>query len=158
MGDGTFVQIGINGHVHTEATMLKIKTVRFSFQQAAAPVTFPYAGNIAFGKQTVNMCYLWQKPRILAEIIHLGEKQQPFNTGSASMNKTMPRLLELAENAEVILTGPSVPMCPELFSLGISRLYGVIIEDVDAMCRGIVESKGSVNRYSGRFCLNRGTF
>lgn len=79
-------------------------------------------------------------------------------TGSASMNKTMPRLLELAENAEVILTGPSVPMCPELFSLGISRLYGVIIEDVDAMCRGIVESKGSVNRYSGRFCLNRGTF
>jgi uncharacterized protein (DUF4213/DUF364 family) len=77
-------------------------------------------------------------------------------TGSASMNKTMPRLLELAENAEVILTGPSVPMCQELFSLGISRLYGVIIEDVDAMSRGIVESKGSVNRYSGRFCLDRG--
>lgn len=77
-------------------------------------------------------------------------------TGSASMNKTMPRLLELAENAEVILTGPSVPMCPELFSLGITRLYGVIIQDVDAMCRGIVEAKGSVNRYSGRFCLDMG--
>lgn len=77
-------------------------------------------------------------------------------TGSASMNKTMPRLLELAKNGEVILTGPSVPMCPGLFSLGITRLYGVIIEDVDAMCRGIVEAKGSVNRYSGRFCLDRG--
>lgn len=77
-------------------------------------------------------------------------------TGSASMNKTMPRLLTLAKDAEVILTGPSVPMCPGLFSLGVNRLFGVIIEDVDAMCRGIVEAKGSVNKYSGRFCLDQG--
>ena len=35
-------------------------------------------------------------------------------TGSAAINKTLPRLLELSRNAQVILTGPSVSCCPAL--------------------------------------------
>lgn len=76
-------------------------------------------------------------------------------TGSAAMNKTMPRLLTIARDVDVIVTGPSVPMCPELFALGIDRLFGVIIEEPEQMCRSIVEKKGSVNPFASRFCIDQ---
>lgn len=75
-------------------------------------------------------------------------------TGSASMNKTMPRLLELAEKATVVLTGPSVPMCPELLKLGINRLFGNVIVLPNELCDSIVVTKGSVNKFSKRFIIN----
>lgn len=50
-------------------------------------------------------------------------------TGSSIINKTLPRLLELSRNAYTILTGPTVPMCPELLNLGIQRLAGMAVSD-----------------------------
>lgn len=50
-------------------------------------------------------------------------------TGSSLVNKTLPRLLELSRGARVILTGPSVPMCPALLELGIDRLAGLVPTD-----------------------------
>lgn len=50
-------------------------------------------------------------------------------TGSAFVNKTLPRLLELSRRAYTIVTGPSVPMCPELLGLGIQRLAGLVVTD-----------------------------
>ncbi len=76
-------------------------------------------------------------------------------TGSAAINKTMPRLLELSRNARVILTGPSVTCCPDLFELGIDRLNGRIITDPEPMLQQIVRAKGSVNDYSVTFQLDR---
>jgi len=75
-------------------------------------------------------------------------------TGSASVNKTMPRLLELCKGAEVILTGPTVPLCPELLSLGIRRLNGCAILERDAMLQRIVETRTSVNAFSRHFTLD----
>ena len=72
-------------------------------------------------------------------------------TGSAAINKTMPRLLELSRNAEVILTGPTVTCCPELLDLGISRLSGRVITESDAMLKAIVEKRTSVNRFSAAY-------
>ena len=72
-------------------------------------------------------------------------------TGSAAINKTMPRLLELSRNAEVILTGPTVTCCPELRELGINRLSGRVITESDAMLKAIVEKRTSVNRFSVPF-------
>ena len=69
-------------------------------------------------------------------------------TGSAAINKTMPRLLELSQNTEVILTGPTVTCCPELLKLGIGRLSGRVITESDAMLKAIVEKRTSVNRFS----------
>ena len=69
-------------------------------------------------------------------------------TGSAAINKTMPRLLELSRNAEIILTGPTVTCCLELLKLGISRLSGRVITESDAMFKAIVEKRTSVNRFS----------
>jgi uncharacterized protein (DUF4213/DUF364 family) len=72
-------------------------------------------------------------------------------TGSASINKTMPRLLELSKNAEIILTGPTVTCCPELLALGINRLSGRVVTESDAMLKAIVEKRTSVNRFSVPF-------
>ena len=72
-------------------------------------------------------------------------------TGSAAINKTMPRLLELSQNTEVILTGPTVTCCPELLKLGISRLSGRVITESDAMLKAIVEKRTSVNRFSAAY-------
>ena len=50
-------------------------------------------------------------------------------SGSTITNKTLPHLLELCENATVILQGPSVPLCPELLELGIDRITGMAVSD-----------------------------
>lgn len=50
-------------------------------------------------------------------------------TASAAINKTMPRILKLAENAKTVIIGPSAPLCPELLSGGVSRISGMIVRD-----------------------------
>ena len=50
-------------------------------------------------------------------------------TGSSLVNKTLPHLLKLCEKATVILTGPSVPLCPALLDFGIDRIAGMAIAD-----------------------------
>ena len=54
-------------------------------------------------------------------------------TASTLVNKTLPHLLELCQNAYTILAGPSCPMCPELLKLGIDRIAGLVITDVEGM-------------------------
>lgn len=76
-------------------------------------------------------------------------------TGSAAINKTMPRLLELSKNAFVILTGPSVSCCPELLKLGIDRLNGRVITEPEPMLQKIPEKRMSVNAWSVSFQLTR---
>ena len=50
-------------------------------------------------------------------------------TGSTITNKTLPHLLKLCEKARVILTGPSVPLCPALLDYGVDRIAGMAIAD-----------------------------
>ena len=50
-------------------------------------------------------------------------------TASTLVNKTLPHLLDLCRNAYTILAGPSCPMCPELLTLGIDRLAGLVVTD-----------------------------
>ncbi len=54
-------------------------------------------------------------------------------TGSSLVNKTLPHLLELCEKATVILTGPSVPLCPALLDFGIDRIAGMAVRDRAAL-------------------------
>ena len=76
-------------------------------------------------------------------------------TGSAAINKTLPRLLELSRGAQVILTGPSVSCCPALTELGIDRLNGRVITQPEPMLQAIVEKRRSVNPWSETFQLDR---
>lgn len=64
-------------------------------------------------------------------------------TASTLVNKTLPHLLELCQNAYTILAGPSCPMCPALLSLGIDRIAGLVVTDVTGMKNKILnESPG----------------
>lgn len=77
-------------------------------------------------------------------------------TGSSLVNKTLPHLLELCENAYVILTGPSVPMCPALLDFGIDRLAGMVVSNRDAMRNKALDSvPGSPYPFGTSFLLKR---
>lgn len=59
-------------------------------------------------------------------------------TGSSLVNKTLPHLLELCKNAYTVLTGPTVPLCPELLEHGIDRLAGLVVTDQDGLRAHVV--------------------
>jgi uncharacterized protein (DUF4213/DUF364 family) len=63
-----------------------------------------------------------------------------FATGVTFINKTLPRLLEIAAGIEFILVGPSVPLCPALFDFGVQDLQGFAVTDPDLL-RDIVAGK-----------------
>lgn len=52
-------------------------------------------------------------------------------TASALINHTLPRILELSSQADVILLGPTAPMCPLLLNFGISRINGMVVTKPD---------------------------
>jgi len=52
-----------------------------------------------------------------------------FITATAIINKTLPRLLELSQNAFTFLVGPSTPFSSTLFNHGIDSLAGTIVVD-----------------------------
>lgn len=76
-------------------------------------------------------------------------------TGSASVNKTMPRLLELGKNAETIIVGPTTPMCPELLGHGVSRLSGMVVRDKENLIDWMTASSGSPYKYGDTFLCSR---
>ena len=54
-----------------------------------------------------------------------------FVTGVTIINKTAPRLLDLAKNATTVFVGPSVVMSPFLFDWGVEMLAGSVVADPD---------------------------
>ncbi|HWP79848.1 MAG TPA: DUF364 domain-containing protein [Candidatus Acidoferrum sp.] len=77
-------------------------------------------------------------------------------TGSALVNKTLPRLLDLCRGAYVILTGPSVPMCPALLEFGIDRLAGLVLTDFAGAVRHVRDNVlGPPFTYGQTFLIGR---
>ena len=77
-------------------------------------------------------------------------------TGSSMVNKTLPRLLELCKNAYVVLTGPTVPLCPALLERGIDRLAGMVVTDRAGARRHAAEClEGPPYPYGRTFLLGR---
>lgn len=60
-------------------------------------------------------------------------------TASTLVNKTLPHLLDLCQNAYTILAGPSCPMCPGLLEMGIDRIAGLVITDTLGMREKIIK-------------------
>ncbi len=75
-------------------------------------------------------------------------------TGSAFINKTMPRLLQLSERADVIITGPSAPMTGTLLDYGVRRVAGLVITDKQG-CLDFVASgrMGTPYRFGERYIV-----
>ncbi|HEX3040153.1 MAG TPA: DUF364 domain-containing protein [Caproiciproducens sp.] len=76
-------------------------------------------------------------------------------TGSAFTNKTMPRLLQICKNSKVVVTGPSVPMAPNLLRFGITRLAGLVITNTGGV-KGFAQTgiHGPPYDYGDRFCID----
>ncbi|MDR1044320.1 MAG: DUF364 domain-containing protein [Candidatus Adiutrix sp.] len=72
-----------------------------------------------------------------------------FITATALINKTLPRLLELGAGAEIALLGPSTPLTPRLFGLGLSALSGLLVSDPARLSGVIGESRTCLSLFSG---------
>ena len=59
----------------------------------------------------------------------LPEMDIVFITGCTISNKTLPRLLQLSQNAYTIITGPSTPMSEVMFDFGVDALCGFCVTD-----------------------------
>ena len=77
-------------------------------------------------------------------------------SGSTLINKTLPRLLALCENAYTVLTGPSVPLCPALLRCGIDRLAGLAIDQPEKASAHVADGRpGSPYLLGLPFVLSR---
>lgn len=56
-----------------------------------------------------------------------------FITGTTLINKTLPRLLALSRGAFVSLVGPTTPLTPQWFDLGVDLVAGLVVEDASAV-------------------------
>lgn len=66
-------------------------------------------------------------------------------TGTAVVNKTIDRLIQLSKDArEIIILGPTTPMAPNIFrKYGVTYLGGMIVEDTGKALKIISQGGGS---------------
>ena len=69
----------------------------------------------------------------------LGAQDIVVLTVSTLINKTMPRLLTLSRGAQIVVAGPTTPLHPLMFDLGIRILGGLIVEDEEKVWRTVAE-------------------
>lgn len=67
-----------------------------------------------------------------------------FITGVTLINKTAPRLLELARGAKTVLVGPSVVMAPALLDRGVHELAGSIVNDPEKAKFAVFNAAGQL--------------
>ena len=65
-----------------------------------------------------------------------------FLTATSIVNKTFPRLVELSQNAQLVLMGPTVPWLKELADMGINYLAGVTVTNPEKLRQTIAEGGG----------------
>ncbi len=86
-------------------------------------------------------------PDFAAEYV-LPEQDYVFITGTTIINKTLPRLLQLCAGARVVLVGPSVPLTPLWFDLGVSVIAGSVAVRPDEVW--LAAAEGGVHDIWGR--------
>lgn len=65
-----------------------------------------------------------------------------FLTATSIPNKTFPRLVELSQNATVVLMGPTLPWLREFADFGINYLAGVTVSNSTALRQTVAEGGG----------------
>ena len=66
-------------------------------------------------------------------------------TGSSLVNKTLPRILELSEDAYTIVLGPSTPFSSVLFDYGVDAIAGARTINHEGLRKGIKEGSKICN-------------
>lgn len=92
-------------------------------------------------------------PDAAAEYL-LPEMEVVFITGMTLTNKTLPRLLQLARDAFIVITGPSVPLTPALHAFGVDLISGFAIADLEKSRRAALSTAAeSMYRYGHKVIL-----
>ncbi len=112
--------VGMIGHMHGPAGMAEQAKEVYIIEKAPQPGDYP------------DSACDYILPRCDIVLI----------TGSSIVNKTLPHLLTLCENAYTVLTGPSVPMCPKLLDFGIDRLAGLVLTEPEKLRRRVLRGEG----------------
>jgi uncharacterized protein len=73
----------------------------------------------------------------------LPEADWVFLTATSIVNKTFPRLVELSQNAKLVLMGPTLPWLADLADMGIDYLAGVAVTNPLALRQTIAEGGGT---------------
>lgn len=77
-------------------------------------------------------------------------------TASTIVNGTLPRILALCQGAFVVMIGPSTPLAPTLFHLGVDVLSGFVARDVDKLAQAVNEGAAvAALRPYGRYATIR---
>lgn len=75
----------------------------------------------------------------------LPQQEVVFITGTAFINKTMPRLLELSSKAKVVIVGPSTPISKILYDFGVDTIAGMFVGDDEKMFWKTVQEGAKFN-------------
>lgn len=67
----------------------------------------------------------------------LHDQDYLFMTGVTLINKTLPRLLELGSQSQIVLVGPSVPLSPLWFGTGVSLLAGTVVLEPERLWKHV---------------------
>ncbi len=113
--DLTGKHIGVVGHLNMPAEIQKQAAEVLILERNPQPGDYP------------DSACDWILPKCDVVII----------TASTLVNKTLPHLLELCQDAYTILAGPSCPLCPELLDLGLDRIAGLVVTDRAGMTEKI---------------------
>ena len=70
-------------------------------------------------------------------------------SSSALINRTLPRILRLAQGARIGLIGAATPLTPRLYSYGVDVLGGMVVHDPDGLAAAV--EAGAQPRDFGRF-------
>ena len=73
----------------------------------------------------------------------LPEADWVFLTATSIVNKTFPRLAELARNARLVLMGPTVPWVEALADWGVDYVAGVRVRDPEGLRATVAEGGGT---------------
>ncbi|MBN1652632.1 MAG: DUF364 domain-containing protein [Deltaproteobacteria bacterium] len=69
----------------------------------------------------------------------LPEQDVVLISGTTLVNKTLPRLLALSQNAYIAVVGPTTPLHPVLFECGVSLLAGTVVDDRESVWKQAAE-------------------
>lgn len=73
----------------------------------------------------------------------LPESEWVFMSATTLVNKTFPRLAELAKDSQLVLMGPTVPWLSDLGEFGVDYLAGVVVRDEDKLKQTVAEGGGT---------------
>ena len=77
-------------------------------------------------------------------------------TASTIVNGSLPGILALCQDAFVLMIGPSTPLSPALFDLGVDALSGFVARDIDKLANAVSEGAAvAALRPFGRFATIR---